>query len=88
MTRRPRPEERLAQELEFHLDQHVRDLVAKGYDPAAARRLARIELGGVEQVKEGCRDARGRRWLTDAWHDSRDVGRVIRHTPGFALVVA
>jgi predicted permease len=87
MTWRRRHEERLAQELEFHLDQHVRDLVERGHDPAEARRLARLELGGVEQVKEECRDARGFRWLKDAWYDARDVGRLIRHAPGFAAVV-
>jgi predicted permease len=87
MTWRPRHEERLAQELEFHLDQHARDLVARGHDPAEARRLARLELGGVEQVKEECRDARGFRWLKDAWYDARDVSRLIRHAPGFAAVV-
>jgi predicted permease len=87
MTWRRRHDERLAQELQFHLDQHVRDLVGRGHDPVEARRLARLELGGVEQVKEECRDARGFRWLKDAWYDARDVGRLIRHAPGFATVV-
>lgn len=87
MIHRRRHEERLAQELEFHLDQHVRDLVERGVDPVEARRRARIELGGLEQIKEECRDARGFRWLKDAWYDARHAGRLLRHAPGFAFVV-
>lgn len=87
MIGRRRHEERLAQELEFHVDQHVRDLVERGVDPVEARRRARLELGGIEQIKEECRDARGFRWLKDAWYDARHAGRLIRHTPGFAAVL-
>jgi len=79
-------EERLDKELRFHLDQHIADLVAKGVDPAEARRLARIELGGPEQVKEECRDARPTRWLEDFWQDATYALRTLRQKPGFAAV--
>ena len=46
-----RLEAQLERELQFHLDQHVADLVATGVDPAEARRRARLALG-PEQVKE------------------------------------
>ena len=39
--------------------------IARGDGPAEARRRARLAFGGMEQVKEGCRDARGTRWLDD-----------------------
>ena len=52
LLRRSRLEEQLEKEMGFHLDQHTADLIAQGHDPAEARRLARLALGGEEQVKE------------------------------------
>ena len=54
---RKKMEEELEKELRFHLDQHTNDLIAQGIDPEEARRLARLALGGPEQVKEQCRPA-------------------------------
>ena len=78
-----RLEQELSQELHFHLEQHVRDLVAGGMTPEQARRRARIELGGVEQVKEEARDVRGTRWLEDWWHDTRYALRSMKQAKGF-----
>ncbi len=87
LLRRDKLEHQLDKELLFHVDQHAADLIARGYDPAAeARRLARIELGGPEQVKEECRDARGTRWLEDVWQDTSYAVRTLRQKPGFATV--
>ncbi len=59
---------------------------ARGIDPAEARRQAKLALGGAEQVKEQCRDARGTRWLEDLWQDFRYMLRTLRQRPGFAAV--
>jgi predicted permease len=84
---RPRQvEEQLERELRFHLDQHTADLIGQGHDPAAARRQARLALGGPEQVKELCRDARGTRWLGDLSQDVRYALRALLQKPGFAAV--
>lgn len=75
LWRRKQMEEQLEKELRFHIEQHAADLIAQGYDPAEARRQARLGLGGPEQVKEQCRDARGTRWVEDLWQDLRYAAR-------------
>jgi predicted permease len=84
--RRRQMEEQLDKELLFHLEQHAADLIARGEDPAEARRQARLALAGPEQVKEDCRDARGTRWLEDLLQDFRYALRTLRQKPGFAAV--
>jgi hypothetical protein len=62
---RKQVDEQLEKELTFHLEEHTSELIAQGYDPGEARRRAQLDLGGPEQVKEHCRDARGTRWFED-----------------------
>src|SRR5215831_16839888 len=86
LLRRAKVEDQLERELSFHLEQHTADLIERGVDSGEARRRARIELGGPEQVKELCRDARGTRWLEDLLHDLRYAARRLRRSPGFGVV--
>src|SRR5215475_9941628 len=83
---RKKMEEELEKELRFHLDQHTADLIAHGLDPKEARRQARLALGGPEQVKEQCRDARGARGLGDLLQDLRYGARISIKKPGFTLI--
>jgi predicted permease len=84
--RRNTMEEQLAKELRFHLENHAADLIAQGCAPEDARRRARLALGGQEQVTEGCRDARGTRWLDDTLQDTRYAVRTLRQKPEFSAV--
>src|SRR5262245_25930070 len=85
---RKKMEEELEKELRFHLDQHTAGLIAQGLDPEEARRQARLALGGAEQVKEQCRDARGTRWLEDLLQDLRYGARMLMKNPGLTTVAA
>jgi predicted permease len=86
LWRRNRLEAELEKELRFHLDQHVSDLIARGHSAAQAQREARIALGGPEQVKQNCREARGTRWAEELLQDTRYAFRTFRHKPGFAII--
>ncbi len=79
---------------ERDLDAEVRGYAAlledektrQGMNPQEARRAARIELGGPEQVKEQVRAARAGVWLETLWQDVRFGGRGLRKNPGFTSI--
>src|SRR2546427_10954969 len=64
-------EQELAEELRFHLGKLTEEYVAKGMTPEEARYAALRELGGVEQVKEECRDMRRVNYIEDFFQDLR-----------------
>ena len=88
LRQRQKLDEQLDKELRFHIEEHTAALIASGLDPSEARRQARFAVGGPEQVKESCRDARGTRWLEDLLQDLRYALRTIRQRPGFAATAA
>ena len=91
---KPKPEAEVDSELAFHLEQRVRDYVARGMDPAAARAAALERFGDVSGVRAECtqlltdeRRAESRRdWLDDLRQDLRFGARSLRRAPIFSLL--
>jgi len=83
---RPRVERDLDDELRAYLDLLTEQKRAAGMDAAEARRAARIELGGLEQVKEEVRQVRTGRMLEELLQDLRYGIRTLRTHPAFTIV--
>jgi predicted permease len=81
-----RVEGELDDELQFHLDMEARKLRAAGLDEQAARNRARAEFGGVAQVSEECRDARGVSFFENLGRDVRYGARMLAKAPVFTAV--
>src|SRR5215467_11508407 len=74
-------------ELHDHLERKTDEYAAKGMAHDEARRRAQLDLGGIEQTKEKCRDARRVNWIQDFVQDIRFGLRTLRKSPAFATVV-
>src|SRR6266545_7009350 len=83
LLHRHRVEDAMADEMRFHLDAYADDLVAAGLSPADAERRARLEFGGVDRVKEECRQARGLRLVDELRQDVRYAVRSMSKAPAF-----
>ena len=80
-----RLERELDAELRYHFDREVADNVRTGMSEEEARRRARLDLGGDDLLKEGCRDARGTRWVGDTAQDLRFAARLLLKDRRFTL---
>src|SRR5690348_15297672 len=86
LFRKSTVEQDLSDEIRFHFEKLIEEKVAKGVTLEEARYAALRELGGVEQIKEECRDMRRVNYLEDFLQDIRYGLRQLRRNPGFTAV--
>ena len=58
LLKRSKAESDLTDELQDYIERQTERDLANGLSPEEARRAALREIGGMEQVKEECRDTR------------------------------
>ena len=78
-------DQELDDELRDHLERKTDDYVAQGLTQEEARRRARVDLGGIEQTKEKCRDARRVNWIQDFVQDLHFGLRMLRKSPSLTI---
>src|SRR5262245_57796166 len=87
LFRKNRMERELDEELRYHLESVIEQKIAGGMSPQDARLEALRGFGGVERMKEQCRDARGVRLVNELKQDLRYGLRMLVKHPGFTAVV-
>jgi len=86
LFRRSLADHELDEELRYHIESKTAHHVSNGMSPEQARRAALLELGGIEQTKEACRDQRKLNLIEDLVQDVSHGLRLLRKNSGFTAI--
>jgi len=84
--RKTRFEGAMEEELRFHLESLVQENKQNGMSEEQARRSALIAFGGIDRIKEECRDTRWTRWLDQLWQDLHYALRILWRNPLSSII--
>ena len=87
LFRRSRVEEELDDELHFHQERQIEKYMRGGMSRDTAQRQVRLDFGGLAQIKEDCRDARGIAFFESIVHDLRFGVRTLTTAPAFTAII-
>ena len=84
--RRKQVDQELEDELRDHLERQIKENLAAGMSPEDARYSALRTLGGLTQIEQQCRDARGGNVMDDLVQDLRYGFRQLWRSRGFSFL--
>ena len=79
-------DQELSDELRDHLEQQIQVNLEKGMSKEDARCAALRAMGGMTQIEQQCRDARGHNFIENAIQDLRYGFRQLLRNPGFSVL--
>src|SRR5580704_3917369 len=85
LFRRQSETARLDNELQFHLDQQIKENIAKGFTADEARYAALRAFGNPTQLRDQARSSWSWSWLEKFLRDLRYGARTLTRSPGFSL---
>jgi putative ABC transport system permease protein len=83
LFRKAKLDQEMDEEMRAHVEMRTQANIAAGMSPDEARSAATRSFGGMEQIKEVCRDLRGVGWIEALGQDVRFGLRLLRRNPAF-----
>jgi len=86
LFRRKELDARMDEEIRLHLELQMQENLEAGMSPEEARYAACRQFGGVQSIRDFCRDQRGIGWILDLAQDFNYGARMLRQNPVWTTV--